>query len=459
MIQWHLQTALDTLAWIQKTDAGRAAELVAQLDLTPQRLAHWQAVRAKLVILQDAHSGLFEQFEGFFALHDINLADYEPRRTSIQAILGIAGANQHQVLKQADVIMLLYLLRDRYTQETLRVNWDYYNPRTDHTYGSSLSPAIHAAVACMMNEAQSAYTHFMRAALVDLEDVRGNAGEGIHAASAGGLWQALVFGFAGVHLTAAGPVSVPRLPPNWTRLKFRLHWRGQDFDLDIRPHPRPDDIRGVIFDLDGVLTDTSEFHYLSWQRLADEQGLPFDRQANEALRGVARRDSLLRLLAGRPATEAQIQEMMARKNRYYQEYIAQVTPDNLLPGVLALLAEVREAGIWVAIGSASKNARTVLNKLGIQDRIAAISDGYSVQKHKPAPDLFLHTAAQLGLQPWQCIVVEDATTGVQAALSGGMWAVGLGPQARVGAAHLVFPNLAGVYWEDILAQLREKCSG
>ncbi len=456
MVQWHLQRALQTLAWLQETSPERAAALFEQLDLTPQRLAHWQEVIAKIAVLQDPISGLFEQFEGFFALKEVDLAAFEPRTRSMQAILGIEETNRHQVLKQADVIMLLYLLREEYDRQVMRVNWDYYNPRTDHTYGSSLSPAIHAAVACMMDDPQQAYTHWMRAALVDLEDVRGNAAEGVHAASAGGLWQAVVFGFAGLRLTDVGPVAVPRLPPRWTRLRFRLRWRGRSFELDIRPNPQPDDLRGAIFDLDGVLTDTSEFHYLGWKRLADEEGIPFDRQRNEALRGISRRESLLLLLDGRPASEEQIQEMMARKNRYYQEYIEQVTPNNLLPGVLALLDELRAAGIKVAIGSASQNARTVIERLGIGARIDAISDGYSTQRHKPAPDLFLHAAAQLGLQPWQCVVFEDAASGIEAALAGGMWTVGLGPQERVGQAHVVLPGLEGVHWHEIVEKLNKK---
>jgi len=159
------------------------------------------------------------------------------------------------------------------------------------------------------------------------------------------------------------------------------------------------------------------------------------------------------LLDGRPATEEHMQEMMARKNCYYQEYVEGVTPENLLPGALPLLEELRAAGIKIAIGSASKNARTVIEKLGIGAIIDAVSDGYSVDKVKPAPDLFLHAAAQLALQPWQCIVVEDATAGIEAALAGGFWAVGLGPQERVGAAHAVFTSLESVDWQDILGQV------
>ena len=234
MAQWHLETALETLAWLRREHADKAAQLEERLDLSRERLSHWADVIGCLHILHDPEAGLMEQFEGFFKLEDIDWQALEPRRRSVQSLLGIERTNQVQALKQADVLMLLYLLSDRYDLETKRVNWDYYQPRTDHTYGSSLSPAIHAILACELGMVEAAYEHFMRAALVDLKNVRGNTAEGIHGASAGGVWQALVFGFAGLSLTDAGPVANPRLPLNWTRLKFRLCWRGQWHDFDLR---------------------------------------------------------------------------------------------------------------------------------------------------------------------------------------------------------------------------------
>jgi beta-phosphoglucomutase len=454
MIQWHLEMALEVLTWLRREDPDRANELAQQLDLNTERLQHWADIIGCMRVLHDPESGLIEQFEGYFEREDVNLADYEPRTRSMQALLGIEGTNRSQVLKQPDVLMLLYLLRERYDRQVLQTNWDYYTPRTDHRYGSSLGPAIHAILACELEMPEEAYEHFMRAALVDLEDVRGNTSEGIHGASAGAVWQAVVFGFGGLRVTENGPVAHPRLPSGWERLQFRLQHHGQWYEFDLKQDAEQvPDIRGVIFDLDGVLTDTSEFHYLSWQRLADEEGLPFDRQANEALRGVSRRDSLLLILDDRPASEEQIQEMMARKNGYYQELIEGVTPSNLLPGALPLLEELRAAGIKVAIGSASKNARTVIERLGIPDLVDGLSDGYSVERQKPAPDLFMHAASQLGLPPEQCLVVEDAASGVEAALAAGMWTLGLGPPERVGAAHVVLCSLEGVRWVEVLAQL------
>jgi len=233
MVQWHLETALETLAWLRREHPDGAAELEEQLDLSPERLAHWADIIGCLHILQDPETGLMEQFEGFFELEDIDWEALEPRRRSIQSLLGIERTNQVQALKQADALMLLYLLGDRYDLETKRVNWDYYQPRTDHTYGSSLGPAIHAILACELGMPEVAYEHFMRAVLVDLEDVRGNSAEGIHGASAGGVWQAVVFGFAGLRLTAEGYTVNPQLPSTWRRLAFSFRRHGLEVRVDL----------------------------------------------------------------------------------------------------------------------------------------------------------------------------------------------------------------------------------
>jgi kojibiose phosphorylase len=234
MVQWHLRSALMLWEWLSHSYPDTAARLQTALNLTPERFNHWAEVAQSLVMRRD-QTGLIEQFDGFFDLEDVNLADYEPRTKSMQALLGIEATNDRQILKQPDVLMLIYLLRQQFDQKTLQANWDYYTPRTDHNYGSSLGPAIQAILACDLNQAEDAYRHFMRAALVDLDDVRLNAAEGIHAASAGGVWQATIFGFGGVRLTEFGPIACPNLPSNWTRLKFRLKWRDQWHEFDIAP--------------------------------------------------------------------------------------------------------------------------------------------------------------------------------------------------------------------------------
>ena len=215
-------------------------------------------------------------------------------------------------------------------------------------------------------------------------------------------------------------------------------------------------IRGFIFDLDGVLTDTAEYHYRGWKRLADEEGIPFTREDNEHLRGIPRRESLMLILKERTYPEEKIQEMMERKNNYYLEFIREVSPKDLLPGARELLEEIRQAGLKSALGSASKNAPDVIRRLGIADLLDAISDGNSVERQKPAPDLFLHAARQLNLTPDECVVVEDAAAGIEAARAGGFHTVGLGPCERVGDANVILDSLEGVRLSAVLELLDQK---
>jgi beta-phosphoglucomutase len=211
-------------------------------------------------------------------------------------------------------------------------------------------------------------------------------------------------------------------------------------------------IRAFIFDLDGVITDTAEYHYLAWKRLADEEGYPFTREDNDQLRGVSRRESLLRLLKGRALPDDVFDEHLARKNAYYTEYLKQITPANRLPGVTRFLDEARAAGLKIGLGSASRNARPVLDALELTAMFDVIGDGYSVVNPKPAPDLFVWVAGGLGVVVDEAVVFEDAEAGIDAARAAGCLTVGLGT-ADVGHAHLVLPDLATVSVHEVLTKL------
>ena len=212
-------------------------------------------------------------------------------------------------------------------------------------------------------------------------------------------------------------------------------------------------IRAFIFDLDGVLTDTAECHYQAWRQLAEEEGIPFDRERNEALRGVSRRESLNLILDGRTISEEQALRWMERKNHYYLEKIRQMTPEEILPGARQLLAELHSAGLKVGIASASKNAGQVARRLDLMGAVDVLADGHSVARTKPAPDLFLYTAEKLGVPPETCVVVEDAAAGIEAARRAGMLTIGIGPKERVGKADLVLPDLEGAQVKDLMKKL------
>lgn len=210
--------------------------------------------------------------------------------------------------------------------------------------------------------------------------------------------------------------------------------------------------KAILFDLDGVLTDTSEYHYRAWKRLADEEGIPFTREENdEHLRGVSRRESLMYIIRGRKYSEDQIQEMMDRKNRYYNDMIKGMSPNDLVAGGRQLLQEIRDAGIKVAIASGSKNSHTVLERLDIMRYLDGESDGYCVVNSKPAPDLFVYAAGLVNVHTVDCLGVEDADAGIEAIKTAGMQALGIGPKERFHRADKVLPTLANKTLQDILA--------
>jgi len=191
-------------------------------------------------------------------------------------------------------------------------------------------------------------------------------------------------------------------------------------------------VRGVIFDLDGVLVTTDEFHYQSWNRLAQDEGIPFSREDNHRQRGVSRMESLEVLLekADRAYSDEEKLEMATRKNSYYVEFLQDLTPDDALPGARAMLDALRAEGIGLAVGSSSRNTPLIMAKVGLTRYFDAVADGNDITNSKPDPEVFLIAAERLGLRPEECVVVEDAEAGIEAARRGGMRVFAIGPAER-----------------------------
>ena len=201
--------------------------------------------------------------------------------------------------------------------------------------------------------------------------------------------------------------------------------------------------KAVIFDLDGVITDTAHYHYLAWKRLAESLGLPFDEAFNEQLKGVDRMGSLELILAqgSRSYTQEEKRALADAKNRHYVELIATMTPGDVLPGVLRALDEVRAAGLKIGLASVSKNAFTVLDKLAIRDRFDEVVDAALIANSKPHPEIFLTAARQLGVAAADCLGVEDAVAGVASIKDAGMVAVGVGSPQVLTRADVVIPSM------------------
>ena len=208
-------------------------------------------------------------------------------------------------------------------------------------------------------------------------------------------------------------------------------------------------IEACIFDLDGVICDTARYHFKAWQRLANELGFDFSEEENEALKGVSRVESLNLILkwGGKDIRDEEEKTLLAeQKNTWYLELIQNMKPSETLPGVEKFLKDLQKRGIKIGLGSASKNARMILDRIGLTHYFEVIIDGNSTSKSKPHPEVFLMGAEQLGVSPKNAIVFEDAEKGIEAAVAGGFYAVGIGKALSLDDAHII---ISGFEYIDI----------
>ena len=203
-------------------------------------------------------------------------------------------------------------------------------------------------------------------------------------------------------------------------------------------------IKAVIFDLDGVIVDTAHYHYLAWKRLAKELGFDLTLEQNELLKGVSRMRSLEIILdlGGIELSEAEKERIANKKNGWFVEYVNEMKPEEIFPGVKELLKSIRSKGLKMGLASSSKNAHAVVNLLNIENEFDAIVDGTMIIHSKPDPEIFLLAASKLGVVPAECVVFEDAEAGVEAALAAGMKCVGVGSPEQLGKANLVVAKTA-----------------
>ncbi len=231
LAQWNLEIAEEAARFVAERWPEQWRALSRRLDLEPEEPCRWLRVARDLYTGFDEQTGLFEQFQGYFGLEEIDLAAFAPRTAPMDVLLGRERIQRSKIIKQADVVMLVHLLWDRLPADVRKANFDYYEPRCGH--GSSLSPAIHALVAARLGKIALAERYFRQAAEIDLADNMGNAAGGVHAATLGGLWQAAVFGFAGLRLAEEKPEHRPNLPPSWRSLSMRFQWRGRWHELTL----------------------------------------------------------------------------------------------------------------------------------------------------------------------------------------------------------------------------------
>lgn len=490
MARQHLRWAVAVRERLRREAPEAMATLASRIALDDAEVALWSRAADAMYLGYDARAGVFAQDDGFLDKprwrfppkpggHRPLLLDYHP-----------LTLYRHQICKQADVAMALVLAGDDVDIACKKRCFDYYEAVTTHD--STLSASVHAILAADVGHADKALAYFLDTLRVDLDDLHGNTGHGAHMAAMAGSWLALAQGFAGLRVEGGTLAFAPGLPPGWSGYGFGLRWRGRRLRVEVtdagavyrllegdpliirhdgqavtlpcdagesrplcdrRAAARatfPRRCEALIFDLDGVLTDTAETHYRAWRRLADEIGVPFERADNERMKGVDRMASLDIVLqrASRDYPQAEREALAARKNDYYVQDIAGTTPDQLFDGVHALLAEARARGLKLAVASASRNAALLLRKLGIADAFDHVVDAAQLSRAKPDPEIFLAAAQALGVAPAACIGIEDSLAGIAAIHAAGMAAIGVGDAAVLCTADAVVADIASLRLSD-----------
>jgi beta-phosphoglucomutase len=218
-------------------------------------------------------------------------------------------------------------------------------------------------------------------------------------------------------------------------------------------------IQAFIFDLDGVITDTAEYHYLAWKALGEELGIPFTREFNEELKGVSRMDSLEKILVlGNRQNDFSMEDKEAlatKKNKHYVRLIANISPNDILPGIKDLIAEIKENGYRLGLASVSKNAFTVMDSLGLRQEFDVIVDAATIKKGKPDPEIFLTAAKLLNVEPSACIGIEDAAAGVESIKDAGMFAVGVGSVDSLAKADIIYSSTEQLSLSNIMTAYQE----
>lgn len=217
-------------------------------------------------------------------------------------------------------------------------------------------------------------------------------------------------------------------------------------------------IKAFLFDLDGVIVDTAVYHYQAWKRLANELGFDISEDFNERLKGVSRTESLDLILAhgGLTLPDEEKAKLAAQKNGWYLDLVSRMTSDDILPGVANFFSQVRKAGLEAALGSVSKNAGLILERIGMKEVFDVVIDGNKIIHGKPDPEVFLKGAAELEVSPAECVVFEDAVAGIEAGRRAGMFTVGLGSPDVLTAADLVAPSLEALTVEQVLEKANQR---
>jgi alpha,alpha-trehalose phosphorylase len=485
MARNNLRFAARVLRAMREARQDSFESLRRKTALEDGEIEEWQKAADSMYVPYDPKTGIYAQDDSFMRKEVWPFSETPPDKYPLLLHFHPLVIYRHQVLKQPDLVLAQFLLSEQFTLAEKKRNFKFYEPLT--TGDSSLSHCVQSIMASETGHGEAALDYFMKTVRMDLDNRHGNSRDGIHTAAMAGSWLSVVYGFAGFRdrtadESGAGYSFNPRLPAGWRRLAFKVRFGSERLCIDIgmkevryslEDIPREDIVadtradRGVrlpatltflhkkqkvtlragesvvlsliptlkaaILDLDGVVTDTARYHYLAWKRLADDNGWHVDERLNERLKGVARMEALEVILGhnGVSLSAEKKHELAERKNGYYRELLTQISPADILPGMKSLLIGLGQRGVKRILASASRNAPTIIDSLGLGpipgQFLDGIADPNEVACGKPDPELFLLAADIAGASPEECVGIEDSLAGIRAIKDSGMKALGVGP--------------------------------
>ncbi|HAS74031.1 MAG TPA: beta-phosphoglucomutase [Clostridiales bacterium UBA8960] len=420
----------------------------------------------KMFLPFDEAQGLFAQDDSFMSKPVWPFDDVTYSRRPLLLHYHPLTIYRHQVLKQADTV-LAHMLLDAYaTKDEMKNAFNYYERLTTHD--SSLSSCIYGIMASRIGERQKAYDYFKESVFLDLHDTHKNTKDGLHMANMAGTLLSVTAGFGGLRVDKSGLSLRPYKPDAWDSLSFKVKYQGRIIEVTVTERVEvkllegesitvsvwdepvlleslAPQIKAIIFDLDGVLTETSKAHFKAWQSLAESLGFDVPNHLEDEVRGISRLASL-DIVLGYGDQLPQFShdekvEMANRKNDIYLDLIKSYSPSDLSHGAIELMEFLKMKGMKIALASASKNAPFLLSAMEIDSYFDAVVDPASIKNGKPAPDIFERAAELLGVSPSESIGIEDAFAGIESIHSAGMNAIGIGSKNHLTNCEIVLSGL------------------
>jgi alpha,alpha-trehalose phosphorylase len=463
-------------------EKGALEKLTAKIGITENEVKKFAEAAEKMYLAYDEDAGINPQDDSFLSKKRWDFTRTPQECYPLLLHYHPLHLYRHQVCKQADTVLAHFVFEDAQPAEIIKRSFLYYEGVTTHD--SSLSRCIFSIVASRLGFYEKAYHYFGDSAKLDLFNAHGNTKDGIHTANMGGTYMAIVYGFAGLKVKETGLYFSPCLPKAWKACRFRVTYRGSCIEAAVSasatcftllsgsaqtlhiynktyelsdsitvPVCREESFRGiskykaVIFDLDGVLVSTDQYHRMAWESIARELGIPFDESLNNRLRGVSRMESLEIILnSGGLALDEETKRALAeKKNKRYRSLLEEMDGTAVEPDVIPALKQLAFMGIKCAVGSSSKNARLILEKTGLSPYFEATVDGNDITRSKPDPEVFLKAASRLGVNAADALVVEDALSGIEAATLGGFDSAATGSAQNAAAALYKIKRLSDLF--------------